>query len=73
MNTDLESVEEIKSLLGKNPVWSLPQASLKFILAHPAICCVIPGMMTPDQIDDGVATLQVSNLDLTILIQLREN
>ena len=73
LHSDLERVEEIKSILGKNSVCSLPQAALKFILAHPAICCVIPGMMTQDQIDDGVGTSQISNLDLTILNQLREN
>ena len=71
-HSDLERVEEIKSIIGNN-VNSLPQVALKFILAHPAICCVIPGMMSPDQIDDGVHTSRISQLNNTIMSQLREN
>ena len=72
LHSDLEKVEEIKSIIG-NKVNSLPQVALKFILAHPAICCVIPGMMNPDQIDDGVHTSRISQLDNIIMNQLLEN
>lgn len=67
---DLESVEEIKSIIG-DAAQSLPQAALKFILAHPAICCVIPGMMSPAQVDDGVATSDAASLPDTVLNELR--
>ncbi len=69
---DLEHVEKIKSVIG-NKARSLPQAALKFILAHPAVCCVIPGMMSPAQVDDGVATSGASPLPAAVLEKLREN
>ncbi len=70
--TDLERVEEIKSIVA-DKARSLPQAALKFILAHPAVCSVIPGMMTPAQIDDGVSTSGSSPLPAAILEKLRDN
>ena len=69
---DLERVKKIKSVIG-NKARSLPQASLKFILANPAVCCVIPGMMSPAQVDDGVATSGASPLPTVILEKLRNN
>ena len=69
---DLERVEHVKSIVG-DKARSLPQAALKFILAHPAVSCVVPGMMTPAQVDDGVATSGATPLPATVLDQLREN
>ena len=69
---DLERVEQVKSIIG-NRAKSLPQAALKFILAHPTVSCVVPGMMTPSQIDDGVATSSAVPLPAAILEQLRGN
>ena len=69
---DLERVEKIKSVIS-DKARSLPQAALKFILAHPVVCCVIPGMMTPAQVKDGVATSGASPLPVAILEKLREN
>lgn len=68
--SDLERVEKTRSVVGDNAE-SLPQAALKFILAHPAICCVIPGMMSPEQVDDGVATSVAESLPETVLNKLR--
>ena len=73
LHSDLERVDEIKSVLGNNSVWSLPQVALKFILAHPSICCVIPGMMTPSQIDSGVITSSLPHLTKGILMKLQDN
>ena len=67
---DLEHVEQVKSIVG-NRAKSLPQAALKFILAHPAVSSVVPGMMTPAQIDDGVATSSSTPLPGAVLKQLR--
>ena len=67
---DLERVEAVKSIIG-NKARSLPQAALKFILAHPAVSCVVPGMMTPAQVDDGVATSDAAPLPTNVLEQLR--
>ncbi|MCY3549889.1 MAG: aldo/keto reductase [Candidatus Poribacteria bacterium] len=69
---DLERVEVVKSIIG-NKARSLPQAALKFILAHPAVSCVVPGMMTPAQVDDGVATSDAASLPPNVLEQLRGN
>lgn len=69
---DLERVDEIKSVV-RGKAKSLPQAALKFILAHPAVCCVTPGMMTPAQVDDGVATSATAPLPSAIIKKLREN
>ena len=69
---DLERVEQIKSVIG-DKAESLPQAALKFILAHSAVCCVIPGMMTPAQVDDGVATSGAAPLPAAVLEKLRKS
>ena len=69
---DLERVEAVKSIIG-NKARSLPQAALKFILAHPAVSCVVPGIMTPAQVDDGVATSDAAPLPTNVLEQLRGN
>ncbi|MXV73579.1 aldo/keto reductase [Candidatus Poribacteria bacterium] len=69
---DLERVKQVKSIIG-DKARSLPQASLNFILAHPAVSCVVPGMMTPAQVDDGVATSGTAPLPATVLDQLRDN
>ena len=69
---DLARVEQVKAIIG-DKARSLPQAALKFILAHPAVSCVVPGMMTPAQVDDGVATSGAIPLPASVLDQLRNN
>lgn len=69
---DLERVEQVKSIVG-NTARSLPQAALKFILAHPSVSSVVPGMMTPAQVDDGVATSGAAPLPAAVLNQLRDS
>ena len=69
---DLERVEQVKAIIG-DKTRSLPQAALKFILAHSAVSCVVPGMMTPAQVDDGVATSSAAPLPATVLNQLRNS
>ena len=69
---DLERVEQVKAIT-QNKARSLPQAALKFILAHPAVSSVVPGMMTPAQVDDGVATSGAAPLPADILEQLRND
>ncbi len=69
---DLERVAQVKSIVG-DKARSLPQAALKFILAHPAVSSVVPGMMTPAQVDDGVATSGATPLPAAVLKQLRDS
>ncbi len=69
---DLERVKQVKSIVG-DKARSLPQAALKFILAHPTVSCVVPGMMTPAQVDDGVATSGAAPLPVAVLDELRDS
>ena len=69
---DLDRVEQVKSIIGSRTK-SLPQAALKFILAHPAVSSVVPGMMTPAQVDDGVGTSSSTPLPAAVLEQLRSD
>ena len=69
-HNDLRKVETIKEIVG-DATETLPQAALKFILAHPAVSAVVPGMMTPAQVDDGVATAELPPLPPHILQRLQ--
>ena len=69
---DLNRVQQIKTIIG-DKAKSLPQAALKFILAHPSVSCVIPGMMSAAQIDDGVGTSGTAPLPKTIMDSLLES
>ena len=68
---DLGKGDDIRAIVG-DATSTLPQAALKFILAHPAVSCVVPGMMTQSQIDDGAATSDLSPLPQDVLKQLQE-
>ena len=67
---DLARVEEIKALVADD-ARTLPQAALQFILSHPAVSSVVPGMMTLAQVDDGVAASSATPLSDAVLQQLR--
>ena len=67
---DLAKVEEIKAIV-VDEARTLPQAALQFILSHPAVCSVVPGMMTRAQVDDGVAASGLTSLSAAVLQQLR--
>ena len=66
---DLRKVDAIKATIGDGTT-TLSQAALKFILAHPAVSSVVPGMMTPAQVDDGVLASDHS-LDPEIVSEIR--
>ena len=70
LHNDLQQVETVKEIVG-DATETLPQAALKFILAHPAISAVVPGMMTTAQVDDGVATADLPALPSHILQRLQ--
>ena len=65
-----ERWETVKEIVG-DATETLPQAALKFILAHPAVSAVVPGMMTTAQVDDGVATADLPALPAHILQRLQ--
>ena len=70
LRSDLKQVETVKEIVG-DVTETLPQAALKFILAHPAISAVVPGIMTTAQVDDGVSTADLPALPPHILQRLR--
>jgi aryl-alcohol dehydrogenase-like predicted oxidoreductase len=70
LHDDLRKVETVKEIVG-DATETLPQAALKFILAHPAVSAVVPGMMTTAQVDDGVATADLPALPPHILQRLQ--
>jgi aryl-alcohol dehydrogenase-like predicted oxidoreductase len=69
--TDLRKVEAIKAMVG-DAAPTLAQAALQFILAHPAVSSVIPGMMTLVQVDDGIAASGGDPLPPELIRKLRE-
>jgi aryl-alcohol dehydrogenase-like predicted oxidoreductase len=48
------AIEQLEFLV-KGEVGSLTQAALRFILSHPAVATVIPGIRTVQQVEDNVA------------------
>src|SRR5439155_7130689 len=63
---DLRRVEAIRSVIGDTRL-TMPQAALQFILAHPAVSSVIPGMMTTAQVEDGVRASGLEPLRVGVL------
>ena len=70
LHNDLQKAETVKEIVG-DATETLPQAALKFILAHPAVSAVVPGMMTTAQVDDGVSTADLPPLPPHILQRLQ--
>ncbi len=52
---------------------TIAQAALKFILAHPAVCTVIPGMRNATQAALNCAVSELSDLTPTVLGRLRRH
>ena len=70
LRDDLQKVDTVKAIVG-DTTKTLPQAALKFILAHPAVSAVVPGMMTTAQVNDGVSTANLPALPSHILQRLQ--
>ena len=67
---NLRKVEAIKAVVG-DATKPLSHAALQFNLAHPAVSGVVPGMMTPAQVDDGVGASHRNPLDPDIVRKIR--
>jgi len=64
--------EEIRGdLEGKG--LTMPQAALKFILAHPAVSAVIPGMRNPTQAELNTAVSDLPEMSPDLLARLRRH
>jgi aryl-alcohol dehydrogenase-like predicted oxidoreductase len=62
-------VEAIRRTLDRSG-YTLAQAALKFILAHPAVSTVIPGMRNPDQVNLNCAVSDLPPMPSTLVRQL---
>jgi len=52
---------------------SMAQAALKFVLAHPAVSTVIPGIRTPSQAEAHCSTSDLPDLAPELLKKLRRH
>ncbi len=68
------ALEQLRFLI-KGDVPSLAQAALRFVLSHPAVSSVIPGIRTEKQVDDALAVSgkQLPPDDLKRLRQLYQS
>ncbi len=53
--------------------FSLPEAALKFVLAHPAVSATIPGMRNPEQAQANCAASDKADLPEALLAKLRRH
>ena len=60
LQTRLRRIEQLRFL--ERPDQTLARAALRFVLAHPAVHCVVPGARTIAQLEDNV---QAADADLT--------
>jgi aryl-alcohol dehydrogenase-like predicted oxidoreductase len=68
------SVERAERLTaGVDGRMSLPELALRFILEHPAVSTVIPGMRTPAHVRANVGVSDGRPLDETLLTELRRH
>jgi len=68
----LVRVEEIKQDLAGTG-YTLPQAALKFVLAHPAVSTVIPGIRSVAQAEANCAVSDLPPLPPDLLLKLRRH
>jgi myo-inositol catabolism protein IolS len=66
----LERIEQLRFL--ERPGQTLGQAALRFVLAHPAVHCVVPGARTVEQLESNVpaADADLSPVELSRVKQL---
>ena len=52
---------------------ALPQAALKFVLAHPGVSVTIPGMRTVSQTEANLAVSDMPDMDDALILSLRKH
>jgi aryl-alcohol dehydrogenase-like predicted oxidoreductase len=65
-------VESIKKDL-EGSGYSMPQAALKYVLAHPAVSTVIPGIRNVSQADANCAVSDLAEMPASLLEKLRKH
>jgi len=66
----VREVERVKADV-EGSGYTLPQAAIKFVLAHPAVSLTIPGMRNVRQVDDDVAVSGMKDIPEEMLTRLR--
>ncbi|MBM3854879.1 MAG: aldo/keto reductase [Verrucomicrobia bacterium] len=76
----LTRVEAIKQDLaradlreGSGPAYTLPQAAIKWVLAHPAVSTVIPGMRNAAQAEANCAVSDLPAMSDALVVRLRRH
>jgi len=64
--------DEIRRDLERSP-FTMPQAAIKFVLAHPAVSTVIPGIRTVAQADANCAVSDLPPMRADLLLRLRRH
>jgi aryl-alcohol dehydrogenase-like predicted oxidoreductase len=65
--TGLQVAEELKRVFAAGGEGTMAQQSIRWILDHPQISCVIPGASRPEQLHDNVAVSQMSRLPAEVV------
>ncbi len=67
----VERVERLEPLVPADS--TLPELALRFILSHPAVTTVIPGMRKLPHVEANLAASEAGQLDEALLAQLRKH
>lgn len=67
----LEHVEALKPMVPENS--NLPEMALRFILSHPAVSTIIPGMRKAANVDANMAASDLGPLTAEMLTKLRDH
>jgi aryl-alcohol dehydrogenase-like predicted oxidoreductase len=69
LEAGLAAVEELKRLVPRG--WTLAQFALRWILMHDAVTTVIPGLKTPEQVDENAAAADLPPLRDSVMADCR--
>jgi aryl-alcohol dehydrogenase-like predicted oxidoreductase len=67
----VERAEKLKELLP--PDMTLPEMALRFILSHPIVSTIIPGMRKRAHVDSNIAASDAGRLANDLLTELRQH
>ena len=68
-DTGLQAVEDLRPLVP--PGMTMAQMALRWILMFPAVTCAIPGAKRPSQVEENVASADLSPLSDEVMAQIR--
>jgi aryl-alcohol dehydrogenase-like predicted oxidoreductase len=69
LNETLPRIDSLKRLVP--PGMTLPELALRYILQHPAVATVIPGMRKPENVRQNIATSDAAPLPDELMAELK--